>query len=57
MGINWSKNQIMVWICHNTYFINTTNINYVSIMFQGFALCFKDKTEIKILLEFTLQWR
>lgn len=32
-----------VWMSHNTCFINSTNIDYVPIMFQGSAFCVENK--------------
>lgn len=32
-----------VWVSHNTYFINSTNTDYVSIMFQVSAFCVENK--------------
>lgn len=44
----------MVWMCHNPYFINSTDINYVSAMVQGSAFCVENETGIKALLEYIL---
>lgn len=33
-----------VWMSYNTYFINSANIDYVSIMFQGSAFSVENKS-------------